>query len=308
MSSPRTTQHQLPLPIAKKQSKSQKSRDPGGPRIRLKQERLYETICGHPPDTRRVAPLEFELLAHIAATRSDGLLQGELVRLSGQDKRSVPKRTDALHQKGYIVKVPVFHRGNRTSHLKLKKSAAFITTDGGPVQQRGSTIRDVIRRTFDILANKDLVPQTGLGQALNLQTPAQSMILQKVVRRLEKLKWVKRVRTAVGPSATSSDLQYFVQLVRLPDHEDLREFDNEKLALDQTVEDMITIDDTGAARPLDTSAIGESGDSLIPLHKSSKWNPDRSISNIMLEAVKSAGAKGLTLAVCAHLTVSLHYR
>ncbi|OCT44409.1 hypothetical protein CLCR_05336 [Cladophialophora carrionii] len=279
------------------QPKTRRTQPTEGPRIRLKEERLYQAICGHAPDPRRVPPLEFELLTYITATRSDGILQGELIRLSGQDKRSVPKRTDALHSKGYITKEVVFYRGNRTSRLTLKKFAKSPAVDADLSQRPGTMLRHVVRRIFDILTSHTLLPQTRLAEELNLQSSAKSAVLQKIIRRLEKLKLVKRVRTAVGPSATSGDLQHFVQLLRHAGPEDVENFDTEHLSLDQTLEELATGADLEclpytnlAASP----AAAEGEESLQPPPKSAAWNPDRLMSNVLVEAVQSAGRHGLS--------------
>lgn len=102
-------------------SQSQIPVDEQCPRVYLDQNRLYWAICGHAPDTSKVSSLEFTLLTHIAATRQNGILQGDLVRASGQDKRSVPKRTDALCKKGYILKQDVYVKGTKTSRLLMHR-------------------------------------------------------------------------------------------------------------------------------------------------------------------------------------------
>ncbi|KIW63673.1 hypothetical protein PV04_08657 [Phialophora macrospora] len=287
----------------KEQPKNRRTRAAEGPRIRLKEERLYQAICGHPPDARRVAPLEFALLTYITATRSDGILQGELIRLSGQDKRSVPKRTDALHSKGYIIKETVFHRGLRTSRLTLKKFATSHAAGGDPSQGHGTMLRHVVRRIFDILSNQGLIPQSRLAEELSLQSSAKSAVLQKIIRRLEKLKLVKRVRTAVGPSATSGDLQHFVQLLRHAEPEDLENFNTEQLSLDQTLEELTTGGNAGGfsgISPAESPAAADDEEFLEAPPKSAAWNPDRLMSNMLVEAIQSAGKHGLSNSSARH--------
>lgn len=65
--------------------------------------------------------LEFKLLSLVAAAGPNGILQPDLTKLSGQDKRSVPKRTDALENKGYITKEKCLGGGIQTSILRFKK-------------------------------------------------------------------------------------------------------------------------------------------------------------------------------------------
>ncbi|OAP64951.1 hypothetical protein AYL99_00923 [Fonsecaea erecta] len=292
-----------PSATPKKRPSPGKARAVQGPRISLNEARIYHAICGHPPDISKVVPLEFELLSHIAAARSTGILQGDLVRASGQDKRSVPKRTDSLQKKGYITKEIVFRHGTRTSRLTLKKFAHNNTADAEPfhklhsLPQHGSTLRDVVRRIFDVLEDHNLISQTELAEELSLEASGESAILSKIIRRLEKLKCIKRVRTAVGPSATSDDLRHFVQLLHRPDTADLESFDTERLALNQTIEELASISDAedrnnGSAAVHPTEEENEETSEAV--YKPARWNPDRSMPNILVDAVRLAGSDGLT--------------
>ena len=89
------------------------------PRLHVSEERQWRTIAGHGPDLKRVPLFEWRALADIASVKEKGILQGDLVRLTGQDKRSLPTRTDALARKGYIIKQPVVLRGGKSSKLWL---------------------------------------------------------------------------------------------------------------------------------------------------------------------------------------------
>ncbi|KIV87639.1 hypothetical protein PV11_03171 [Exophiala sideris] len=280
-----------------------------GPRFRVTEERVYQAICGHLPDIAKVGPLEFDLLSHIAVTRSAGILQGELVRASGQDKRSVPKRTDALQRKGYILKEVVYQRGTRTSRLSLKKFAASL---GAPSDQaeRGSTIRDAVRRVFDVLSEQPLVPQRTIAEALNLNSPAEVAVLMKIIRRLDRLKCVKRVRTATGPSATSGDLQNYVQILHSLEPDDLENFDTDSLSLDQTIEQL-------SARPESESQVdsptlaGLSEDQTEEeqtVAHLARWNPDRLMPNVVHDAALLSGHDGLTNTTSRQLVTGLFVR
>lgn len=65
----------------------------------------------------------FQCLQIIGRHREEGILQTELTRLSGQDKRSVPSRTNLLSKRGYIEKISVLASRN-TSKLTLTKFVA----------------------------------------------------------------------------------------------------------------------------------------------------------------------------------------
>lgn len=91
---------------------------------------MWEAITGHAADYKRVPRSEWLLLLGIASKKSQGILQGDLGRLVDQDKRSVPKRTDALVRKGYITKRTTLVRGTKTSKLWLKPFAPPLPKDG----------------------------------------------------------------------------------------------------------------------------------------------------------------------------------
>ncbi|KAI1327703.1 hypothetical protein F5Y16DRAFT_183825 [Xylariaceae sp. FL0255] len=93
------------------------------PTLHVSEERQWHTIAGHGPDSKRVPLFEWKALVDIASVKRKGILQGDLVRLTGQDKRSLPTRTDSLAKKGYIIKQPIFERGFRTSKLWLVQFA-----------------------------------------------------------------------------------------------------------------------------------------------------------------------------------------
>lgn len=281
----------------------QPSRSEEGPRVTVNEERIYRAICGHPPDSSKVAPLEFALLSHIAAARSAGILQGALGRASGQDKRSVPKRTDALQQKGYIVKETVYAHGTKTSRLILRKLTApntdkepSLLRTTGAQSQRQSTVRDVVRRIFDELSNQNIITQTDLAQRLDMSPTAKAAVLTKVIRRLDRLRLVKRVKTAFGPSASSGDLKQCVQLVQMPDAGSLEGFDTDALTLDSSLAELTSM--LGFNEPLDLTLQdpnnGDRGLISSPPLALAEWNPGRLMTNMLQDAVQLAGTKGLT--------------
>ncbi|KAJ2986892.1 hypothetical protein NUW58_g4815 [Xylaria curta] len=95
------------------------------PRLHVSEERQWRTIAGHGPDLKRVPLFEWRALVDIASVKEKGILQGDLVRLTGQDKRSLPTRTDALARKGYIIKQPVVLRGGKSSKLWLSQFSEY---------------------------------------------------------------------------------------------------------------------------------------------------------------------------------------
>ncbi|KAJ0117582.1 hypothetical protein J7T55_001780 [Diaporthe amygdali] len=103
------------------------------PRIFVGEETIWKTLTGHSIDYKRVPNLEWKCLVVIGSTKEDGILQGDLNRATGQDKRSVPKRTDFLTQKGYIAKRTHMVRGMKTSKLWLTKFAPALPVPSNPL-------------------------------------------------------------------------------------------------------------------------------------------------------------------------------
>lgn len=101
------------------------------PRIFVDEETSWKSLTGHGIDFKRVPNLEWKCLIGIGAAREEGILQPDLTKLTRQDKRSVPKRADALANKGYIAKRTVLSRGIKTSRLWLVKFAPPLPTFTG---------------------------------------------------------------------------------------------------------------------------------------------------------------------------------
>lgn len=90
-------------------------------RVCTTEARMWYALAGHDVDFSKIPQLDFVCLSIIAAAGPSGILQPDLVRISNQDKRSVPRRTQNLHDRGYIIKRPTLTGGSRTSLCLLKR-------------------------------------------------------------------------------------------------------------------------------------------------------------------------------------------
>ncbi len=90
------------------------------PRVHVAQKRLWNELTGHDVDKTKLPFSEWQLLLCIVAAGPKGILQAEAGKETGQDKRSVPRRTDFLFQKGYIDKKQVLAHSQKTSLLTHK--------------------------------------------------------------------------------------------------------------------------------------------------------------------------------------------
>ena len=146
-------------------------------RVYASVERRWKALAGHGPDFNKIPKLDFACLSIIGAKREAGILQPELVRLSGQDKRSVPERTRRLHAEGYIVKAPVLVKNSHTSKLMLKRYFPSDEELSGPGKSTIAITRPESkdtaidlhafwRRLFDTIKAPGLITLTDLKKQL----------------------------------------------------------------------------------------------------------------------------------------------
>jgi hypothetical protein len=141
------------------------------PRLYASQNRIWQALTGHSIDLKKVPTMEFALLSIIAANGANGITQPDLVHFSGQDKRSVPHRTDELARKGYIVKNPVQAGKARTSlcvHTKFLTDNHF--TSSGVVQdvfQEGTFVASgFMQLLYNKLKDAGVVPTREIRKRL----------------------------------------------------------------------------------------------------------------------------------------------
>lgn len=108
----------------------------GEVRVYVNEERMWHALTGHGVDYSRIPPLDLACLSIIAAAGPQGIIQPELVKISEQDKRSLPRRTQGLFEKGYITKTPIVIGAMRTSMCTLKR---FVTVPSAPKLETDDT-------------------------------------------------------------------------------------------------------------------------------------------------------------------------
>ena len=101
--------------------------EPNPLRLFIPEQQIWISLTGNEKDTRKIPKKSFELLSVIAARREKGITQPELVKITGQDKRSVPSRTQNLAKAGHIIKIPVLANSVNTSLLVHSKFSAHFT-------------------------------------------------------------------------------------------------------------------------------------------------------------------------------------
>ncbi|KAK2753167.1 RNA polymerase III transcription initiation factor complex subunit [Arachnomyces sp. PD_36] len=286
--------------------------------VYVSEERMWFAIADHGPDPSRLLPTEFALLSIIASHKGNGITQPELVRVSGQDKRSVPKRTDALSEKGYIEKKRIQFKSARTSLCTLRKFVGTPTYLDGSFQtpaERGKAKAheegDVIDfsvfldNLFKWLKEYKLIGRNDLKEKLGMADGWRWRILSRALSKLERIGCVKRLR-----AQSQYKLKTYhpsVMLIREPTERDLQLFhENSKGLLTfsesgqtagQELEDGAETNrkvrskssplSGGKVRAPRKENIQESG-RIVP-----RWTPGRSLSNMIFDVVDKAGPQGM---------------
>ncbi|KAH0279793.1 hypothetical protein KCU91_g1492, partial [Aureobasidium melanogenum] len=175
-------------------------------RLYTTEQRIWHALTEHDVDWKRIPKLEFHCLQVIAAAGREGVLQPDVTRITGQDKRSVPKRTDSLATKGYITKEMCLGGGIKTSLLRLKKlvlepTSTFYTIKAKAGKGEGSTRRMInyeqwfsevmttLKKHEGLIAYEDLRKEMGIHGS-RWETRA----LHRCIKRLEKAGCVQRLR------------------------------------------------------------------------------------------------------------------
>lgn len=155
------------------------------PRLFASQGRIWQALTGHGIDLKKVPMMEFVLLSLIASHGEAGVTQPDLTVMSGQDKRSVPHRTDELCRKGYIEKRPVQSGKLRTSlcvHKKFVSEDHFLTS--GRVedvfQHKTFVVSGFVHLLYNTLKDAGVVPTRDIRTRL-VSTPHLCMLLQKLM-------------------------------------------------------------------------------------------------------------------------------
>ncbi|KAF4551177.1 B-block-binding subunit of TFIIIC domain-containing protein [Elsinoe fawcettii] len=180
-------------------------------RLATTEDRIWHAIADHGKDWKRLPKSEFQCLCVIAAHGRGGVLQPDVVHITGQDKRSVPGRTDKLAEKGYITKEPVLGGGSKTSFLRLKKFSTIVNKSGTTfAASNNARVRNsdntayVIRydEWFDAIYStlsrgNGLATTEAIRKAAGVESRPHVRSLMRCLKRLETTGMVRRVSAKV---------------------------------------------------------------------------------------------------------------
>ena len=290
-------------------------------RVFVAKERTWLAVTGHEPDEAKVLPTEFALLSIIASRKSQGILQTELVKLSGQDKRSVPKRTDMLQRKGYIHKRVIHVKPARTSLCILSKFSpqaqtyqSSLASTRGENTPEGHANDNVIDfqvfagKFFDILREHTIISRDDLKRILGFADHWRWKFLSRSIRKFERIGVVRRVRAKSQYSESSKRLHNCLMLIREPSETDFeiflehgasllsipqeeRDDANDELDEDLELEDpareTVPPGNLEIIAPVKQETVEELGRTL-PI-----WTPDRNMYNLLFGIIDSSGTSGM---------------
>ncbi|PYI02777.1 hypothetical protein BO78DRAFT_350977 [Aspergillus sclerotiicarbonarius CBS 121057] len=292
----------------------QVARGVSGPvRVFVSEERTWLAVTGHGPDETKVFPTEFALLSIIASRKHNGIAQTELVKVSGQDKRSVPKRTDLLQKKGYIEKRAIQVKSTRTSLCTLRK---FLSPEHLKDRQAGQDsetaqgdnmidFREFTDHLFEILQEYQIISRNDLKEKLGFADHWRWRILSRALRKFERIGVLKRVRALSQYAHTLKKFHPCVMLIREPTERDFELFNEFSRGILSNLEqeDNVDIDDDleqdgtpqdalqpeyGAFGIVKRDAVEDSG-RILP-----SWTADRNIHNLIVDIVGQTGTTGIT--------------
>ncbi|SPN98883.1 uncharacterized protein DNG_01923 [Cephalotrichum gorgonifer] len=283
---------------------------PHRPRLYVTESKMWECVAGHGVDYQKLPRFEWLALVGIASIMEKGILQGDLTRLVGQDKRSLPRRTDELARKGYIEKRPILARGCKTSKLWLKAFApaapaqneatetsaedatpafpsAALVTDLEPVPWRdhwtgntidyamlGRTIMAVVKE-FGVIRYQDLRVKLGVaGHRWQMK------VVTRTCRFFIELGLLQYVTASLGNRIFRDCLKF------------KRDLTSEDLA--------VFISGGGSAfrfgnnhEPRKPSS-KRPEDDAIGAFPTERWNPDKPLTISTLQLILASGTKGIT--------------
>ncbi|KAF2859944.1 hypothetical protein K470DRAFT_85576 [Piedraia hortae CBS 480.64] len=189
----------------------------GDQRFFASEKLAWNSLCGHDKNHKLVAPLCYHLLGIIGSKGREGIIQPKLVRASGQQKQSVPRRTDQLAERGYITKKTVLADKSKTSLLTLAKFASTDDAQETPFVNYDAWFDESMRllkaQPDWIIAMLDL--RVGLNLHLNRY---ETRALMRCIRRLCNAGVLRKCRV----TATDGDGQLIrcIQLLKEPSEED----------------------------------------------------------------------------------------
>lgn len=174
----------------------------------------WESITGHSRDVRRVLPLEWDLLQGIASTRDEGILQADLCRLVKQDKRSVPKRTDSLLKKGYLIKRTTLVHGTKTSRMWLRSFAPAVTQEDESTNLDAATLQLNSQAHEALMYDLEPVPWHEKWTGESVDYAALSTTLMAIIKQWDVIR-IRDLKTKLGILGMQWQMKVLARICRV---------------------------------------------------------------------------------------------
>lgn len=244
------------------------------------------------------------------------MLQPDLLAASGQDKRSLPRRTDHLRDKGYITKVPVLGGGQKTSFLRL---ARYADEAAAPTTDHTIFYHEWFQNTIKLLkANNNIIAFDDIRRGLGIQGKRwETRAYVRCIRRLCAAGCVRRL-TAKSvyedenvPEGAIPGFSRCLRLLREPTKSDELAF-SKSLTNGQTRAGTALIrgvkqereDDVDGDADAELDAAWDDDDDLdlaseidldaLDRRLPPQWRPELPYPNLLYNIIDSAGPKGIT--------------
>lgn len=307
-----------------KQKAVKDSNGPSPLRIWTTRDRVWKTLTGHGVDFKRIPPMEFTALSFIAAAGQKGILQPVLIHRTGQDKRSLPKRTDNLAKNGYIDKKTVMLKSQKTSLLRLARWAFMETSE---VFGNGRLVLDnFLHNLCQWVKEGESIPLSEVEEKLDCAAPGwEKTMLWRALERLDIIGVIERFHrithlpTKKDPTKSTATLRKpkFIRLKCMPTEEHKQRYykitgkdrdafrqrlemqdaeaKNEHAEYGKDDEDYPSVDAPEAApdSSLLSHAIGQNERKQATL----QWNPDLPYTNNMVNVLAQGDLGGMSTMV-----------
>ncbi|KAH9877975.1 hypothetical protein J1614_003192 [Plenodomus biglobosus] len=281
------------------------------PRLYASQGRIWQALTGHGIDLKKVPSMEFVLLSLITARGSQGIPQTDLIRASGQDKRSVPHRTDELARKGYIVKVPVQAGKVRTSlcvHHKFASQSHFIGSSAQEDVYREDSfvLSGFVHLIYNTFKDAGVVPTRELRTRLGVpMTTWNKRATQGALVRLDQTGMIKRL--SVRKKKSEDSWLTCIRILREPRDEDVMNlgFRRQGIGTGHAADEVLDDDADGDTlmRDLEVDTledenadVGTQANKPLSISDSDRippqWTPDQFVANFAFDAVALGGSDG----------------
>ena len=280
------------------------------PRLYVTESKMWECLAGHAVDYQKLPRFEWLALLGIASVMEEGILQGDLTRLIGQDKRSLPKRTDELARKGYIEKRPILARGCKTSKLWLKGFAPSTQTQNQPSVAAAETKNDDFPRAA-LVTDLEPVPWRDHWTGSTIDYAMLGRTIMAVIKEFGVIRYTD-LRVKLGVAGHRWQMKVATRICRFFIELGLIQYvtaslgnrlfrDCLKFRRNLTAEDLSAfISGGGSAFRCGNNyesrkvSVKRPEDGAIDEVPTERWNPDKPLTISVLETILASGTQGVS--------------